>query len=91
MKTKKSFLGLLAVGILLFSAQSVRQTSEAQVGSWLASQVTENTHLQRGAAAATGVAAGMAGRWAGAKVGALIGSSIAPGIGTAIGAGIGAL
>lgn len=61
MNKKKSVLGLaLAIG-LLFSIQSFKANSEAQVGSYLASQLTENVYLQRGAAAGVGLAGGMAG------------------------------
>ena len=91
MNKKKSVLGLaLAIG-LLFSIQSFKANSEAQVGSYLASKVTENVHLQRGAAAGVGLAGGMAGRWAAGKLGAAIGTAIAPGVGTIVGGVIGAM
>ncbi len=65
--------------------------SDAQVGSWLASKITDNTHVQRAGAGMAGLAGGMAGRYAASKLGAAIGTAIAPGVGTVIGAGIGIL
>ena len=91
MNKRKSIFGVVIALGLLFSVQTVKQTSDAQIGSWLASKATENTHLQRAGAGMAGLAGGMAGRYVGAKVGAAIGSAIAPGVGTIIGAGIGIL
>lgn len=91
MKNKKLILNLFIAFGLLSTTQMFKQSSEAKIGSWLATKVTKNVNAQRGLAAAAGVTGGMAGRWAGAKVGAAIGSAIAPGVGTIIGAGVGAL
>lgn len=84
-------MGLAIAITLLFSVPTLKTTFEAQVGSYLASKATSNTHLQRAGGSMAGVAGGMAGRYAGPKVGALIGSAIAPGVGTIIGSGIGIL
>lgn len=99
MKSKKHILGLTFAFTMLISIQLVKDNAEAQLGSYIASQITENTHAQRVSAGMSGAAGGMAGRavgavagrWLGAKIGAGIGSAIAPGVGTVIGAGIGIL
>lgn len=91
MDKKKSIVGLVIALGLLFSIQSVKQNTDAQIGSYLASKVTENTHLQRAGTGMAGLAGGMAGRYAGAKLGAAIGTAIAPGVGTIIGSGVGML
>ena len=91
MKSKKSVIGLVLALGLLFSMQSLKTNTEAQVGSWIASEITDNVHVQRSAAGMAGLAGGMAGRYAATKIGAAIGTAIAPGVGTVIGAGIGIL
>lgn len=66
----------------------------AQVGSYLASQATDNVHLQR-AGTAFGAATGTtAGAWAGGKAGAAVGSVGGPAgaaVGGILGAAAGAL
>ena len=91
MNLKKKILGLAIAFGLLFSIQLLKTNSEAQVGSYLASKVTDNVHVQRGAAAGVGLVGGMEGRWAAGKIGAAIGTAIAPGIGTVVGGVIGAM
>jgi hypothetical protein len=91
MKPKHSIFGLLVAFGLLFSLQSFKHSSEAKIGSYVVSSVTDNVNLQRSGTAMSGVSAGMAGRWGGAKVGAMVGSAIAPGVGTVLGVGVGAL
>lgn len=91
MNKRKSIFGLVIALGLLFSVQTVRQTSDAQIGSYLAREAGASIDVQRGTAAVYGFAGAAAGRYAGAKVGAAIGSAIAPGVGTVIGLFAGAL
>ena len=91
MKSKKSVFGLVLVLGLLFSIQSLKTSTEVEVGSYLAGRITSNVHHQRAGAGVAGIAGGMVGRWAAVKIGSAIGTAIAPGIGTLVGAGIGIL
>jgi hypothetical protein len=90
MITLKKKIAALTMALSLLGAITIPIGTSSQIGSYLASQATDNVHLQRAGTAAGAAAGGAAGAWAGAKVGGSAGSVAGP-VGTVVGAAAGAL